>query len=300
MASQSLIDSGRADESDDALPDSLDLSSRVSPPRVTGDRVVSNTVLIIFGLLFLAPLVWLLLASVDANAGSNIKWPQFTASNFDTVSHGIYLQGLKNSVIISLIATVVATIPATFAAYVFSRRHLPLKGPLLLGILMLAGVPISILIVPIYQEYAVHSLLSLVPASIFLGVTALPFELWIIKNFIDAVPIDLEESARLERASTLQVILRVVVPLALPGIGAAAIFGFINAWGNFLVPLVLISNPSQQPSPVAMYGFFGGNVIRWGDIAAYSILYALPVVVLYLAMSRLFRGGFVLSGAVKG
>jgi multiple sugar transport system permease protein len=148
--------------------------------------------------------------------------------------------------------------------------------------------------------FADNNWLSLLPASVFLGVTSLPFEIWIIKNFFDAVPQDLDEAARLERASTTQILMRVVVPLALPGIAAAAIFGFINAWGNFLVPLVLISASSQQPSPVTIFGFFGGNVIRYGDIAAYSIMYSLPVVVLYIGMSRAFRGVFVLGGAVRG
>jgi multiple sugar transport system permease protein len=275
-------------------------AKKVRPPRVTGGRVAGNTVLAVFGVLFIAPLVWLLLASVDSTAGPNLRWPHFSVANFAAVSRGIYIHGLFNSLLISVIATAVATIPAMLAAYVFSRQHIPFKGPLLLGILVLAGVPVSIMIVPLYQVYANHNLLSLLPASVFLGVTSLPFELWIIKNFIDAVPADVEEAARLEQATTAQILLRIVGPLALPGIGAAAIFGFINSWGNFLIPLVLISNSSQQPSPVEMYAFFGGNVIRWGDIAAYSVLYALPVVILYLAMSRLFRGGFVLSGAIKG
>jgi multiple sugar transport system permease protein len=272
----------------------------VRPPRVTSGRVVSNLTLLVLGVLFLAPLVWLILDSVDSQASPTLQWPHFTFSNFTSAANSGNLLALRNSLIISLIATVIATIPATLAGYVFSRRHIPFKGPLLLGILMLAGVPMSILIVPIYQLFAGHNFLALVPASIFLGVTSLPFELWIIKNFMDAVPIDLEESARLERASTLQILWRLVVPLTLPGIGAAAIFGFINAWGNFLVPLVLISNSAQQPAPVAMYGFFGGNVIRWGEIASYSIMYSIPVLILYLALSRLFRGGFVLSGAIRG
>lgn len=275
-------------------------TARVRPRKVTSARVISNLTLLILGIFFLAPLVWLILASVDGQATQSLQWPHLSLSNFTSAASSADLLALKNSVLISTIATAVATVPATMAGYVFSRRHIPFKGPLLLGIIMLAGVPMSILIVPIYQVFAGHNWLSLLPAAIFLGVTSLPFELWIIKNFIDAVPTDLEESARLEKAGTRQILLRIVVPLALPGIGAAAIFGFINAWGNFLVPLVLISDPSQQPSPVAMYGFFGAGVIRWGGIASYSIMYAIPVLILYLVLSRIFRGGFVLSGAIRG
>jgi multiple sugar transport system permease protein len=267
--------------------------------RVTSAKAISNLVLVGFGVLFTAPLIWLFFTSVDSNASAALQWPHLTLSNFSAAASSGNMQALLNSFYISAIAAIVSTVPAALAAYAFSRHHIPWKGPLLLFILMLAGVPVSIMIVPVYQEFSTLNYLSLVPAAIFLGVTSLPFEIWIIKNFIDAVPVDLEEAARLERAKTRHVLMRVVVPIALPGIGAAAIFGFINAWGNFLVPLVLMPNPAQQPAPVAIYGFFGGNGLRFGPLAAYSIMYSVPIVVLYLAMARLFRGGFAQSGAMK-
>jgi multiple sugar transport system permease protein len=272
----------------------------VKPRRFTAEKVISNAVLIVIGVVFLAPLLWLLFASVDANASAALQWPHFTLANFRAAAAGDNIRALLNSTYISVIATLVATIPATTAAYAFSRHHIPWKGPLLLLILMLSGVPITIMIIPLYEQFLRFNLLSLVPAAVFLGVTSLPFEIWIIKNFIDSVPTELEEAALLEGAKTHHVLLRVVMPVALPGIAAAAIFGFINAWGNFLVPLVLIPSPDQQPSPVAIYGFFGGQGIRFGQVAAYSIIYSVPILVLYLAMARLFRGGFSLSGAIRG
>jgi multiple sugar transport system permease protein len=272
----------------------------VRPRRVTSAKTISNLVLLGFGVLFTAPLLWLLFASVDSHASAALQLPHLTLHNFSAAANSSNMKALLNSFFISLIATIVSTVPAAMAAYAFSRYHIPWKGPLLLFILMLAGVPVSILIVPVYQEFTQLNYLSLIPAAIFLGVTSLPFEIWIIKNFIDAVPPELEEAARLERAKTRQVLMRVVVPVALPGIAAAAIFGFIQAWGNFLVPLVLMPSPSQAPSPVAMFGFFGGNGIRYGQVAAYSIMYSLPIVLLYLAMSQLFRGGFAQSGAIRG
>lgn len=272
----------------------------VKPRRFSGEKLVSNTVLIAFGVVFAAPLLWLLFASVDADASAALQWPHFTLSNFSEAASSDNIRALLNSTYISIIATIVATVPATMAAYAFSRHHIPWKGPLLLGILMLSGVPVTIMIIPLYEQFLRFGLLSLVPAAIFLGVTSLPFEIWIIKNFIDSVPTELEEAARLEGAKTHHVLLRVVTPVALPGIAAAAIFGFINAWGNFLVPLVLIPSPFEEPSPVAIYGFFGGQGVRFGQIAAYSIMYSVPILILYLAMGRLFRGGFSLGGAIRG
>lgn len=277
-----------------------DPATEVHPRRVTSGKLVSNLVLLFFGLFFIVPLLWLFLASVDQNATGALAWPTFTMDNFVEATSGSNLNALLNSVYISLIATVVSTVPAVMAAYAFSRHHIPWKGPLLLIILLLSGVPITILIVPVYEQFLNLGLLQLVPAAIFLGVTTMPFEIWIIKNFIDAVPTDLEEAARLERAKTHQVILRVVAPVAMPGIAAATIFGFILAWGNFLIPLVLIPSTVEQPAPVALYGILGGVFRQWGPLAAYSLLYSIPIVILYLLLARLFRGGFALSGAIRG
>jgi multiple sugar transport system permease protein len=263
-------------------------------------RRVGNGLIALIGALFALPMLWLLAASVDSQASWSIELPHFTWANFQAATASDKLQSLWNSVVLSGVATLVSTAASSLAAYALSRRRIPWKGPMLLIVLFLSGVPMSILIVPIYQLFATEGWLSILPTAIFLGVTAMPFEIWLIKNFMDAIPYDLEEAARIEGANTWQILTRVVGPLALPGIGAGAIYAFVNAWGSFVVPLVLISDPTQQPGPIAIYGFIGAANVRYGDIAAFSLLYAVPVFVLYALMSRLFTGGFTLGGAIKG
>lgn len=268
--------------------------------RTTARSITSNVMLLVIGFLFLAPMVWLVFSSLDAQATWSVKWPHFTLSNFSQVLTGSDFQALVNSIVLAVLSTLIATVAGMLAAYALSRRRIPFKGPLLLFVLFTSGVPLTILIVPLYQLFATYGLLTIVPTAVFLAVTSLPFEIYLIKNFIDAVPEDLEEAARMEQASTFQVLTKVVGPLALPGIAAAAIFGFVNAWGSFVVPLVLISPATQQPAPVAIYGFIGAANVRYGDIAAYSLVFCVPVFILYALSSRLFREGFVLGGAVKG
>ena len=275
------------------------LGQPVRPPRVDGGQIASNLLLAVCGLFFLLPMLWLVLASVDAQATQQLELPVLTWRQFAIALEPDNLQALINSIVISLIATAVATVPSTIAAYSFSRHRIPGKQAVLLSIVFLSGVPISILIVPIYQLFQWADFLSLVPTGVFLGVTAMPFEIYVIKNAIDAIPIDLEEAARIEQAGIVRILLRVVAPLCLPGVMAAAIYGFINTWGNFLPPLVLISDTAQQPSPVAIFSLMTNNVINYGAIAAYSLVYSVPVIILYLAASRLFRGGFALGGAVR-
>lgn len=252
------------------------------------------------GVIFLAPMLWLFLASIDKNASWGIEWPHFSLINFKHVLTGSLLHSLWNSVVLAVISTAIASVAGVFAAYSLSRRRIPFKGPLLLFIIFSSGVPLAIMVIPVYEIFSRFGFLSILPTAVFLSVTSLPFEVYLMKNFIDAVPTDLEEAARMERASTIQVLRRVVIPLAMPGIAAASIFGFVNAWGSFVVPLILISPANQQPAPIAIYTFLTLPKAEFGNIAAYSLVFCVPVFILYAVSSRLFREGFVLGGGVKG
>jgi multiple sugar transport system permease protein len=263
-------------------------------------RLTLHTILGGIGILFLAPMLWLFLASIDSHASWGIEWPHFSLINFRHVLTGSLLHSLWNSVVLAVISTTIASVAGVFAAYSLSRRRIPFKGPLILFIIFSSGVPLAIMVIPVYEIFSRFGFLSILPTAVFLSVTSLPFEVYLMKNFIDAVPTDLEEAARMERASTFQVLRRVVIPLALPGIAAAAIFGFVNAWGSFVVPLILISPTNQQPAPIAIYTFLTLPKAQFGNIAAYSLIFCVPVFILYAVSSRLFREGFVLGGGVKG
>lgn len=269
------------------------------PKKITADRVVSNSTALVLAAFFALPMLWMILASVDHGATNQLRAPDLTAEHYGVAFQADNLAALGNSLLISTVATIIGTAAAFVAAYVFSKHNIPLKNPLLLTILFLSGVPISILIVPVYKMFAALGWLSIIPTGILLGVTAIPFQIYQLKNFIDAVPSELEEAAALEQASTLQILFRVILPLTKPGLASSAIFGFVNAWGNFLMPVVLINSLADQPAPVHLFGFMGSNSINYGVIAAYSIVYSFPVVILFLGMSRQFKAGFSLSGAIK-
>jgi multiple sugar transport system permease protein len=277
----------------------------VLPPenRATQSTKVRSATVHLFlgaiGVVFLAPMLWLFLASFDKNASWGIEWPHFSLINFKHVLTGSLLHSLWNSVVLAVISTAIASVAGVFAAYSLSRRKIPFKGPLLLFIIFSSGVPLAIMVIPVYEIFAKYGFLSILPTAVFLSVTSLPFEVYLMKNFIDSVPTDLEEAARMERASTFQVLRRVVIPLAMPGIAAAAIFGFVNAWGSFVVPLILIGPANQQPAPIAIYNFLTLPKPEFGNIAAYSLIFCIPVFILYAVSSRLFREGFVLGGGVK-
>jgi multiple sugar transport system permease protein len=155
--------------------------------------------------------------------------------------------------------------------------------------------------VPVYGLFVRLNLVdSLGGTMVFMASTSLPMAIWMTKNFMDGVPISLEEAAWVDGASSMQALRRIVLPLMLPGLAVVGIFNFIAAWGNFFVPFVLLLDPAKEPASVNIFSFFGEHgMVAYGQLAAYSILYTTPVIGLYLLVSRALGGGFTMSGAVK-
>jgi multiple sugar transport system permease protein len=271
--------------------------------RISAAAVATNIVLVMLGCLFVLPMIWMLFASIDSNPDWAIKLPSLTLSNFaDVLGTAGALSSFRSSLILAGTTTAVTTVLALLAAYPLSRLHIPLKRSFMLAILFASGLPVSMLLVPVYQLYVELGWLdSLYTTALFLAASSLPFAIWLMKNFIDAVPIELEQAAAIDGAGTFRILRQVVLPLTLPGIAVTAIYTFIQAWGAFLIPFVLVSNPDDQPGPIEIYNFMGSHgLFKFGDLAVFSLLFSLPVIVLYLFMSRYFSGAFNFSGAVRG
>ena len=280
-----------------------DARIEVSYPRFSAAGVAANVGLVIIGALFLLPMLWMIFASIDSNPDWAVKLPHHLTSRHyhEVVARG-GLHSFRNSLYLAGVTTLITTTCAALAAYPLSRRHVPLRRTFLFGVLFAAGLPVTMLLVPVYQLYVrLGWLNSLFTTSLFLAASSLPFAIWLMKNFVEAVPEELENAAALEGAGTVQTLLRVVLPLTLPGLAVTAIYVFINAWGAFLVPLILDSNPNDNPGPIAIYNFMGSHgFFDFGQLAAFSLMFSVPVVVLYVIMSRFFSGAFSFGGAVQG
>jgi multiple sugar transport system permease protein len=274
---------------------------QIQQPKVTVGGLTCNVLLALLGVMFFLPLIWVLFASLDKNAGAGVRIPDLSLVHYQAMAHEDRLRPLYNSFYIAGISTVISTVTGLFAGYALSRRHIPLKRTLMLLILFMSGLPVTMLLVPAYQMFVrLNWIDSLWWTSVFIAASSLPFTIWLLKNFIDQVPRELEEAAAIEGTRNIEVVIRVVVPLAMPGILVTSLVAFINAWGAFVIPLVLNSNPSDTPGSIAIYQFLTENgQIHFGDLAAYSILFALPVVVLYLVASRRISGAFTFAGGIK-
>jgi multiple sugar transport system permease protein len=276
--------------------------SRAHWGRAQRVKFAVNIALGVLGVIFLLPIVWLVDAAFNPNATQALSTPALSLSNF----HAALVAGaggaIKNSLYLAVLSTIVATSVSLLAAYALSRRRVPFKGSILLIVLFLTGLPVTLLLIPIYQIFVgLGWANSPFYTSLVLSATSIPFAIWLLKNFIDQVPKEFEEAAAIEGSSELRNLWKIVIPLSLPGILVAAILTFINSWGAFLIPLVLDANPGDTPGAVGIYQFMSANgVVQYGPLAAYAILFSLPVVVLYLICSRWLNGGFAFAGGVKG
>ena len=274
--------------------------ARWGRPRMS--KFAINTVLGVLGIVFLLPIIWLVDAALNPNATQALQAPALSLSNFRAALAAGAGGAIKNSLYLAVLSTIVATAVSTLAAYALSRRRVPFKGSILLIVLFLTGLPVTLLLIPIYQIFVRLSWAnSPFYTSLVLSATSIPFAIWLLKNFIDQVPREFEEAAEIEGSSELRNLWKIVIPLALPGILVAAILTFINSWGAFLIPLVLDATPGNTPGAVGIYQFMSANgVVQYGPLAAYAILFSAPVVLLYLICSRWLNGGFAFAGGVKG
>ena len=267
-------------------------------------RIAVWVVLLVIALAFALPFLWLIVASIQPGAAlsADITW-KFSADNFAAVltKDTVFLPML-NSLILSAGAAIVTVLAAEFAAYPLSRYRSRFGRNLLLTVLFATGLPITGIMVPVYAMYARFNLIDSRPATVmFLAATSLPSAIWMMKHFMDAVPVSLEEAAWTDGAGWFQSLYRIVLPLMVPGLSVVFTFTFILQWGNFFVPFILLLSPENQPASVTIYTFFSQyGQVAYGQLAAFSMVYTAPVVLLYSALSKVFGGAFSLTGAVKG
>lgn len=266
--------------------------------------VIQYVCLIVIAVLFALPLVWLLQASFDFNASPMIRFPEEpTLKNyFNVLTDPGNIQGFWNSLLISVGTSVVTVASALLAAYPLSRYKLRGKAKFMYVILFMTSLPINAILVPVFKLFVNFGIQdSNLSIILFLAATNLPYAIWMTKNFMDSVPVSLEEAAKVDGANTMTALTRIILPLMKPGIFTVLIYVFTGVWGNFFVPFILLQSPDKFPAAIRIYQFFQtGGLIDYGNLAAYSVLYMVPCVVLYAFAQKYMSQGFALGGADKG
>jgi multiple sugar transport system permease protein len=274
------------------------------PRKRSARRFAADVSLLAVSAAFALPLAWVLLSAVDPHAGLRVRVPDgLTLDSFRAVlTADITYTPLLNSLILCGGATALTVGCAALAAYPLSRFRSRLNRPFLLTILFATSLPITAVMVPVYALFVRVNLIDTLQGTVlFFTASQLPFAIWLMKNFMDGVPRELEEAAWTDGASALQSLVRIVLPLMGPGLAVVTVFSFVMMWGNFFVPFMLLLTPDRMPASVSINDFFGNRgMVAYGQLAAFSVIYSTPVILLYVLVARRLGGGFALGGAMKG
>jgi multiple sugar transport system permease protein len=224
-----------------------------------------------------------------------------TFANFEYVfTRTNLLSWATNSLIVALSSTLIAVLIAVLAAYVLARLRFFGSRVLARSVLFVYLVPTSLLFIPLFLLLSEFRLLNTHLALIIAYLTFnVPFATWLLLGYFRTIPLELEDAARIDGCSRLGVLLRIIIPLGMPGIISSFIFGFTNAWNEFLLAAVLVQRSELRTIPVGLYAFQVGDVLLWGPLMAASLVATVPVIFLFMFVQRYMVQGLTV-GAVKG
>ena len=260
-------------------------------------------VLLFFGI----PLLWVLSLSFRTQAEILVSTlnpipDSPTLGNYgDVLDSAQFPRFLVNSAILALIGSFGAIAIAAPSAYAFSRLRFRGRGLLLVGVLALQMISPLVVAFPLYRYFASLGLLDSIPATGLVYIAILmPLATWMLKGFFDGIPRDLDEAAMIDGASRFRAFRSVVLPVAMPGLTAVFVITALLAWAEFVIPFILLSDPSNLPISVGILNFQGTfQANSTGILAAGSVLAILPAIVLFVALQRFIVGAFT-AGALKG
>lgn len=270
-------------------------------------KCLPYVVLIIMLGVAMLPLVSMLGSSFRSRATfmtTRTIWPQEWSLDFykGVLSDTRVINYFKNSLVVSVTVSLISVIISILGGYSLARYDGKIKGIRFYGIflLMLQMFPTIQLIIPLYLSFQKLGVVNK-PFSLIVAYPAftLPMNLWMMKSFIEGVPYDMEEAGRIDGCNKLQVLLRLVVPVAKPGIASTAILAFNHCWNEFLMAMVLIKKDAYRTMPIGLQNYMQENVNDWGSIMAASALMIIPVLAFLNILQKNIVSGLTM-GMVKG
>jgi multiple sugar transport system permease protein len=268
----------------------------------------------VMAVVILAPFAWLIISNISPSSELLATHPHWvpdapTLSRYrqivsaspggDNVAAN-FRQAMVNSLIVATFTTLISLIVGTLGGYAFARLKFRLRRTSLFAFLTIYMLPPIALVIPLYLALAALGLLDTKTGLVITYCSIVtPFCLWTMSNYFLSMPPDLEEAARVDGCTRVGALVRVILPLARPGVLTTAMFGFLLAWDEFLYSLIFTSTSNAKTIPVAIAEFTGKFSSDFGLIAAGGVLASLPPLLLALAFQRYIVGGLT-SGAVKG
>lgn len=270
-------------------------------------KIINGSLNILTGIIVLVslfPLYWLISTSMKSKAEAFAmppKWlfmPDFT--NYSGLLENVsFLESLKNSLVISVSATILAVTLGVMAGYALARNNSRSGNAMGIGIILARMIPPMGIIIPFYMIFNYLSLTDRYVSVILIYLTTvLPFVTWIMMGFFQGVPAEIEEAALIDGCGRIGTFLRICLPVVKPGIATCAMFAFMMSWNEYFYAVIMTGN-STKTAPIYIQSFVSSSGTNWGSLCAASVLVVLPILIFTIFCQRsLVRG--LMGGAVKG
>jgi multiple sugar transport system permease protein len=270
------------------------------------EQAIAYGVLTALALVVLFPFYWMTITSFKSEEQMrsvvSMFWPRpiVTDNYVQLLSKTDFAAWYGNSVFVAVCSTLVATGVGTIGAYALARLRFLGRGFMASATLITYLVPPSILFIPLYAQMRslglANSLAGLIAAYPSFTV---PFVTWLLMGYFESIPEELEEAAMIDGATRFGAFYRVVLPLSAPGVLAAGLYAFTQAWNEFLYALVFITDGRLRTLPVGLASFITGDVYGWGYLMSGAVLTTLPVIAAYIYLQKYMVEGLT-AGSVKG
>ena len=298
-------------------------------------RIISIIIIAILAVLFTFPLYWIITGSFKTNAAINsttpIWWPQeWTLANYQklfsrqtaplfqfTIPFSSLFTGssdlklivsgpsvpaairwLINTVVMAVLSMILTCITAAMAGYALAKKRFVGRQFLFTMIVCAMALPKQVILVPLLREMSNLNLYNTIWAVVF-PIVGWPFGVFLMKQFSEGVPSEMIEAASIDGASEAKTFVRIIVPMIKPGIGALAIFTFINSWNDYFMQLIMLSSTSNLTISLGIAKLQAENATDFGLIMAGAALAAVPIIIVFLIFQKYFTKGIAM-GAVKG
>lgn len=271
-------------------------------------NVIFCTVAVLIACVLLFPLYWTLITSLKTETEIFQNPPTFFPHVVNTKSYAAQVetgdfnmfQSFANSMIISLGAMAIAVILAVPASYGIAKYRFRGRKAMLLTFLVTQMLPVSVLLTPLFMLFKNMHLYNTWGSAILADATiGIPFSILILKNYFASIPKDMEEAAYIDGCNRFTAFIRILLPIAKPGVMVCAIFSFLYAWGDLAYGMTFIIDQQSRPITAGIFNFMGQYGTKWSYLTAFAVVTIIPVLLIFIFMQKYIVGGMT-SGAVKG
>ena len=258
--------------------------------------------------LLLFPLYWTVVTSLKTEQEIFQIPPTFIPTVLNTDSYAAQVgvgdfnmfRSFANSFVIACSAMGIAVVLAVPASYSLARYRFHGKKAVLLSFLVTQMLPVSVLLTPMFILFKnIHVLNNPISAILADATIGIPFSILILKNYVASIPAEMEEAATIDGCNRFTAFLRILIPIAMPGVIVCAVFSFLYAWGDLAYGMTFIQDQTMRPITAGIFNFMGQYGTKWSYLTAFAVVTILPVAVIFIFMQKYIISGLT-SGAVKG